>query len=331
MPDEYDSPWKEILSAYFPDFMEFFFPDAYAGIDWSRGYNFLDKELRQVAREAKLGLKLADKLVRVWHKEGKEVWVLVHVEIQGEAQQGFAKRMYVYNYRIFDRHDRPVMSCAVLTDDQATWRPGRFAYDLWGCEVSFRFPTAKILDYASCWEDLEKSRNPFALTVMAHVKARETKGQHEERALWKWNLVRRLYEQGYKRKEIINLFRFIDWIMQLPEELDHRFWQQVEKYEEEISMQYVTSVERIGLKRGIEQGLHRGIQQGIQQGVILEAQEMVIEVLVTRFGVVSPTVVTKIKAVTSHQVLKSLLHSGVKSVDLAAFDEALQTIVDQDK
>ena len=30
---EYDSPWKEALDVYFPEFMAFFFPDAYQEID----------------------------------------------------------------------------------------------------------------------------------------------------------------------------------------------------------------------------------------------------------------------------------------------------------
>ena len=32
----------------------------------------------------------------------------------GEHDPDFAKRMYVYNYRLFDRYDRPVVSLAVL-------------------------------------------------------------------------------------------------------------------------------------------------------------------------------------------------------------------------
>jgi hypothetical protein len=41
--------------AYFEDFMLFFFPQIHAEIDWSRGYDFLDQELIQVARDAELG------------------------------------------------------------------------------------------------------------------------------------------------------------------------------------------------------------------------------------------------------------------------------------
>jgi hypothetical protein len=34
----FDSPWKEILEAYFPEFMAFFFPAIDIQIDWSRGF-----------------------------------------------------------------------------------------------------------------------------------------------------------------------------------------------------------------------------------------------------------------------------------------------------
>jgi len=46
--DQYDSPWKEVIERYFPEFMAFYFPDAHAEIDWSKEHVFLDQELRAV-------------------------------------------------------------------------------------------------------------------------------------------------------------------------------------------------------------------------------------------------------------------------------------------
>ena len=46
--DEYDSPWKEAIEKFLPDFLAFFFPEAAAGIDWTKGYEFLDKEFQTV-------------------------------------------------------------------------------------------------------------------------------------------------------------------------------------------------------------------------------------------------------------------------------------------
>jgi len=42
-----------------------FFPHIAREIDWSRGYELLDKELRQITRESEVGFRLADQLVKV--------------------------------------------------------------------------------------------------------------------------------------------------------------------------------------------------------------------------------------------------------------------------
>jgi hypothetical protein len=165
---EYDSPWKQMLQLYFEDFMQFFFPQAHAQIDWSRGFEFLDQELQQVVRDAELGKRLIDKLVKIYRIGGEESWLLIHIEIQSQEETDFPKRMFVYNYRIFDRYDRSVASLAILGDDNINWRPSQFGYDLFGCTVDFQFPVIKLLDYKQRLSELEASRNPFATVVMAH-------------------------------------------------------------------------------------------------------------------------------------------------------------------
>lgn len=266
---DYDSPWKEALERYFEEFILFFFPQAHAEIDWFRGRDFLDKELQQVARDAELGRRLVDKLVKVWRKGGQEAWVLVHIEVQGQVEPDFTQRMYVYNYRLFDRYNRAVASLAILGDERPHWRPDQFGYELWGCEVGFKFPVVKLLDYREQWQALEVSQNPFATVVMAHLKAQETRYDEQERKAWKLYLVRRLYGQGYERQDMINLFRFIDWVMTLPEPLEADFWQVVRQYEEERSMPYISSVERIAIQQGLQQGIQQGLQQGLVAGIEL--------------------------------------------------------------
>lgn len=171
--DEFDSPWKEIVERYFAEFMAFFFPQAYAGIDWQRGIEFLDKELQQVVRDAELGRRYADKLAKVWQRNGAEEWVLAHIEVQGTPERSFDRRMYTYNDRLFDRYDRPVASFAVVNDDSAGRKAGRFEYALWGCTLRFEFPVVGLASYGRRWHALEGEDNPFATVVMAHLKALE--------------------------------------------------------------------------------------------------------------------------------------------------------------
>jgi hypothetical protein len=104
-----DKGWKELLDESFKEFVSFFFPAIYADADWQRGYEFLDKELAQLGREHATGKRIADKLVCVWLKDGRETWLLIHLEMLDRPEARFNKQTYIYNHRIFDRH-QSVMS-----------------------------------------------------------------------------------------------------------------------------------------------------------------------------------------------------------------------------
>lgn len=308
--DEFDSPWKEIIEWYFEEFMLFFFPAAHADIDWSRSVEFLDKELQQVVRDAELGRRYADKLAKVWRKSGEEEWVLAHLEVQGQPEHGFDRRMYSYNYRLFDRYDRPVASFAVINDEGIKWKPGQFGYSLWGCKISFEFPVVKLLDYKVRWAALENDDNPFATVVMAHLKALETQHNAEQRSFWKFYLIRRLYERGYARQDILNLFHFVDWLLRLPTDLELLFKQQLEELEAERQMQYVTSIERIARKEGREEGR--------EEGAIL----LLVRLLGHRFGEIPAEVGKRLQALSLEQ-LTALIDRAMTASSLHEFIDHL--------
>jgi hypothetical protein len=93
--DDYDSPWKEALERYSPEFLALLYPKIHAEIDWTHGPEFLDKELQQVVRDAELGRRYADKLAKVYTRDGAETWVLIHVEVQRRAR-GALRRAHVH-------------------------------------------------------------------------------------------------------------------------------------------------------------------------------------------------------------------------------------------
>jgi len=236
--------------------MQFFFPQTETEIVWERGYEFLDKELQQVVRDSESGRRYADKLVKVWRASGEETWVMVHIEIQGEAETAFSQRMFTYNYRLRDRYQRFVTSLAILGDERPRWRPSGYRESLWGCTIQFEFPIVKLLDYSGQEAALETSTNPFAIVATTHLKAKETRHDLLARKQWKFALTRRLYEQGYERQDILNLYRFIDWLLVLPEGLERAFQAELEQFEQERQMRYVTSIERMAMQKG-EQTLIR--------------------------------------------------------------------------
>lgn len=137
-----------MIERLFEPFMAFFFPQAHRQIDWSRGFEFLDKQLQKVTRQAESHRRTVDKLVRVWLKKGRELWVLIHIEVQGQRESEFTRRVFACNYRLFDRYDQPVASLVILSDAHRNWRPQEFGYTVFGCSMRLRFPAVKLLDYS---------------------------------------------------------------------------------------------------------------------------------------------------------------------------------------
>ncbi len=238
--------------------MAFYFPDAYAGIDWTKEHVFLDQELRAVVQDAELGTRFVDKLVRVTELSGTESWIYIHIEVQGTRQTEFAKRMFVYNYRIFDRYEKPVASLAVLADEHKQWKPTSYGYAVLGCKHTLEFPIAKLTDYDEKLDELLASENAFALITAAHILTRQTRKEHQERYEAKLRLIKILYQRHWNKQRVINLLTVVDWLMTLPAWLDTKVWKEIETIEEIEKMQYITSIERIGIAKGITQGIAKG-------------------------------------------------------------------------
>lgn len=261
---DHDSPWKMALEAYFEEFLGLLFPAINQHVDWSKGYSFLDNELQQITADAESGRRYADKLIKVYAKDGSETWVLIHVEVQGEPEEYFAERMFTYQYRLRDRYNMDVVSLAVLADTRKSFRPTTFHYQRWGCELTFTFPTAKLIDWEVRWAELETSNNVFALVVMAQIQAKRLKDSASRKDT-KIALIRLLYERGYQREQILRLFNIIDWMIQLPKNVDPEFAQAVYAIQEEKHMPYVNTIERLGIEKGRLEGRQEGRLEGRQE------------------------------------------------------------------
>ncbi|HEY9706235.1 MAG TPA: Rpn family recombination-promoting nuclease/putative transposase [Allocoleopsis sp.] len=290
--------------------MELLFPNIHKDIDWSRGYESLETELQQVVRDGNVGKRLADKLYKVWLHNGQETIVFIHLEIQGQYETNFGQRIFIYHYRILDKYQEKnarIVSLVVLTDDSKTWRPNQYSYNHWDCELKFQFPVVKLIDYEDKMTELEANNNPFAIVILAHLQTKITRNNSLERLENKVSLVRKLYRRGYTREMILELFRVIDWMMALPKELTTRFDTELNVLEEERRMPYITSVERLAIERGS----------------IATAKESVIELLETRFEIVSPEVRETINQIDDLSALKQLLKKTITVDSLATFMQLL--------
>ena len=305
----YDQTWKEAIGQYFESFLQFFYPKIYEQIDWSKPPISLDKELEQITASSQTKKRYADKLFQVWLLNNEIIWILIHIEVQSQYDKQFPQRMFIYNYRSFDLFNKPVISLAILGDENKSWRPNSYEYGLGDSEVKIKFSTVKLLDYQ--WEELAASNNLFAIIVMAHLKTKVTTKDLTQREQWKWNLVRPLYQKGLTKFDIINLVKFIDKMMTLPPPLQLEFNHKLEQHEKELNMPFLSTIEELAEERGQVKGAKETCQQNI------------FDLLGNRFGTVPEKLLETLKEINDLMALKQLL---VQTISVNSLDE-FQTLI----
>ena len=205
-----DILWKVMLEEVFDDLLRFVFPRADQVFDMKRGFSFLDKELAEMypKPEKKSETKFVDKLVKVYQKDGSEEWVLCHVEVQGKDEPEFAKRMFKYYCRIFDRFDRPLTAIAIFTGRDGKKLPSVYVRRYAGAELTYKYNTLCILDYED--RKLAASKNPFALVMLAAKKAL-LKGKDLDEVLLKEKLLiaNLLIKKGFDEKKTDAILSFL--------------------------------------------------------------------------------------------------------------------------
>ena len=295
-----DGGWKDIIEAFTEDFFQFFFPDVHAAIDFSRGVEFLDTELRRCVADARVSQRQADRLLRAYLKSGEEQWLLIHIEVQGDTRESageFAERMFIYNYRIYDLYRRrDLMSLAVLTDASPSFRPREHRHGCFGSILTFVFPSVKLIDFNV--DELDRSDNPFARATEVHLGYLKLgMADARTRSTAKLSLSRRLYERGHRREEVIGVLLFIDALMRLPGPLELQYRNDLDQIEGEYNMPYMSTFEK-----------HARLDS---------RREDVIDALEARFGEIPYTLRESISHVNDDAKLKQLHRQAVlvKSLD----------------
>jgi hypothetical protein len=105
------------------------------------------------------------------------------------------------------------------------------------------------------------------VVILVHLATRATARNVERRAAAKLMLMRRLYEHGYSREQIIGLLRFIDFRLRLPEPEERRVWTARRQIEEEHQMPCLTYPERLSREEGRAEGRREGLLEALELGL----------------------------------------------------------------
>ncbi len=84
-------------------------------------------------------------------------------------------------------------------------------------------------------------------------------------------------------------------------------------------MPYVTSIEQIGIEKGIQ----KGIQQGIQKGILQTARKSVIQALEIRFGEIPQPLAAAIDKIDDPSRLEMLHKKAITIKSIEKFEQIL--------
>ena len=226
----------------------------------------------------------------------------------------------------------------MLPDRQLGSRPATYELKYYGSGVEFQYLLFRLADFDR--DKLLADDNPIALVVLAAQDAERHRRRSQERYDVKWRLIRLLYRRNYTREEIVELFEFIDWVLQLSDGDEQRLWEDINKLEEVNRMPYITSVERIGIQKGIEQGFQQGKEEGFQQGAQQGKEEGfqqgaqqgreegiqlgILETLDERFGDIPPAISDEIRQIEDQNQLRTLQRQAVRSASIDDFRQQLR-------
>jgi len=262
---DYDLGWKEIIQKYFEDGMKLLYPELDKIIDYKKGYKFLDKEISEIIGSNKKNKKVVDSLVEVHLKNGEEKWLLLHIEFQQAKEKEFEIRIYIYNYRIFNKYKKETISFVILGDKDKNWRPNEYKIEYPEFLLHFKYKLVKLIDFETKKDELLKSKNPFALIILSHLKRLEAGNDVVKQFRIKKELVKNLYDLGFNKNDIRNIIEFIDCLFQLPKELEEEYIEEIRKYEEVKRMPLMLTAEKLGIEKGIKKGIGLGREQGMYE------------------------------------------------------------------
>ncbi len=259
---DHDRLFKELLTNFFFEFLELFFPEIARLIDHRQAPVFLDKELfgeKDADRRRELDLVARVKLAT------GDAHFLVHLEPQAQKVDDFPEKMFRYFAKLWDRHGLRVYPIAV------------FAFNtpraLQETQLGMRFPGLDVLDFRFSavqlnrleWKAFLEKPNPVASALMARMNFTRA-----ERPRVKLQCLRLLATLRLDPDKSALISKFVDSYLKLEAEEVRIFEQILEtipEMEKNEIMEITTSWQRQGRIEGRVEGRMEGRVEGLRSGL----------------------------------------------------------------
>ena len=263
-----DGIWKDAVEQYLPLLLKRMMPELYKDVNFSQGFTFLDKELRDTIQvslsEEHNSAKFVDTLVQVPLKSGKNQWVLLHIEVQGKGGEDISLRMILYCCLIFAHYRRMPVALAILTDKRPSEEtPGKFEFSEYGTELLYKYNLFEVYNQSD--EKLLNSDNPFDSFIYAAKKYSDYMSNDAQKVKLEYllKITRNLYARGLNAQDRAKIIIFVSRLINLEDsKLRNQFFEELKKLEGKNNMAELTWIEEHFYDQAIGKGLTIGEARG---------------------------------------------------------------------
>jgi predicted transposase YdaD len=248
----HDQLFKELLTTFFLEFLELFFPSVLEYLD-TDSIQFVDKEL---FTDVVGGEKKIMDIVALAKFQQQDYSFLVHVENESSSKTDFNQRLFRYFCSLFLRYNRPIYPIVVFSYDSPK-RPDKKSFEI-------DFPDQKILrfDYSIVqlnrldWRDFLQQKNPVAAALMSKMRIDKS-----DRPTVKAQCLRLLVTLKLDPAKMQLISGFVDSYLRLNSTEEALFQSELGKMEtreQEQIMEITTSWKEEGRVEGREEGRVEG-------------------------------------------------------------------------
>ena len=318
---DYDAHWKNITKKFLPQMLQIALPELAKDMDDSRDVEYLEQELNEVAIALGGPKRNADLLVKIPMKRSPDIWLALHVEIQGEAGGNLPERMFFYNamlrakYLKKPRKKKPrdsqeaqasdVVSLAILTAPRPEDEKPHYERISYSNNLRYEYPAIKLWEMNEA--ELAASANPFDWALLSGLYVIRSGDNDRARTTYLRQLGETLDSKGWSRDEKLALYRFTEAILRPKDDemwTAYREW--VDNKSKEGTKMYISVAEELGMERGMKKGIRKGMKKGLERGIEKGREEGTIK------GIEQGARLAKL------EIAKTLLSSGKSLAETAS-------------
>ena len=282
---DHDRLFKELISTFFIEFIELFFPEVLKYIDIN-SVSLLDKE---IFTDVTAGDKYETDLIAKVKFLGEPSYFLVHIEAESGAKSKFNQRMFRYFCRLHEKFDLPIYPIVIFSySSPKTLATNNYQINFPDLEVlKFNYQVIQLNQLN--WRDFLNRQNPVASALMSKMNIAPA-----DRPKVKAECLRLLVTLKLNPAKMQLISGFIDTYLRLNQIEEEKFAAEIGSLipaEKEEVMQIVTS----WMEQGIEQGIERGIQQGRQEAITKE-KDLIVRQIKRKVGNIDMELETRIKS-----------------------------------